>query len=142
MAYEWVPVELYGENGNGAVRRVTIADGVSVSVGALLQLLDPRTASYSHLASSPIAGVASEEHIANKGIVEISVWTDGLFDVRSSGAATVGDWAVADFNNYVKQFAPHSSNANTLGAASFASVIGRYLETAGNDEVVVVRLNL
>src|SRR3990167_6123960 len=70
MADEWIPIELYGANNDGGKRRVTIADGVSVSIGALLQLLDPRTASYGHLAKVAIVGVEAEEHIAENKLQE------------------------------------------------------------------------
>ena len=49
--HELVPVELYGANNDGEPRRYTIADGVTVSKGTLLALIDPRVASYAIVTS-------------------------------------------------------------------------------------------
>ena len=139
MADEWIPIELYGPNGDGGKRRVTIADGVSVSVGALLQLLDPRTASGGHLPANPVAGVAAEEHLPNKGVLSISVYTDGLFDVKAENGITLGAPVIAAAvnSNQVKELAL-SSFANF--AASWAGVLGHALETGTNAEVINIRL--
>lgn len=144
MANEWVPVELYGANNDGGKRRVTIADGVSVSVGALLQLLDPRTASYSHLAKVAIAGVAAEEHVANKGITEISIWTDGIFEVAVSGAVTLGKALISSLQDNQLQAisAVDVASATLVGELTGAFIPAHALETGTGAEVINVRLNL
>jgi len=91
MGEEWVKVELYGANNDGSPRRYTIADNASVSKGALLELLDDRTVSCAIKARAPIAGVALEEHLPNKGVTDISCWTDGVFRVVASGTIVIGD---------------------------------------------------
>lgn len=143
MANEWVEVELFGANGDGGKRRVTIADGVNVSKGTLLQLLDPRTASYSHLGGVPVAGVAAEEHIANKGVTEISVWTDGIFEVKASGSIGLGSWVEPGVvANTVREFIPSVASSALIVAASLAAVLGYSMETASDTEVINVRLRL
>ena len=142
MVNEWIPIELYGFEGAGDIRRATIADGVSVSKGALLQLLDPKTASYGHLANVPIIGVAAEEHLAGRGITEISVYTNGLFDVLASGSIGLGTSVIADLSNAVKEYNPAAASSSLQSVSSHAFVLGRALETASNNEVVVIRLQL
>ena len=133
MANEWVPIELYGPNNDGGKRRVIIADGVSVSVGTLLQMLDPRTASYSHLAKVPIVGVAAEEHVADKGIIEISVWTDGLFDVVASGSIALNDNLFTSLqDNKVQAYIASQALTHALQMRSY--------ETGSDAEVINIRL--
>ena len=144
MANEWVPVKLFGPNGDGLKIRYTIANDASVSIGQALQLLDPYTVSLSHLASAYTV-VASEEHIANKGVTDIACWTWGDFDVSSSGSISVGDFVVMDKSfNHVKALAlDNSSGSGTVLAASiatsFSRVLGRVLEASSDAEVVTIR---
>ena len=149
MANEWVAVELYGPNGDGQKRRVTIADGVSVSVGTLLQMLDPRTASYSHLAKVAIIGVAAEEKIANSGAVDISVFTDGIFEVTVSGAVVLGQSLTSSLQDNKLQ---GLVAADVTSAALLATILNNSgfnafnpayaLETGSDAEVINVRLKL
>lgn len=148
MANEWIPIELYGSNNDGGKRRVTIADGVSVSKGSVLQLLDPRTASGAHKYAVPIAGVAAEEHIANQGVTEISVWTDGIFDVKVSGASSIGDPFVLAWQDDTYNQVQAASGAGTIASSQAillnvgARIGGYIMEDATNAEVVNVRLRL
>ena len=125
MAREWTKVELYGPNNDGACRRYAIADATSASKGQTLTLTSPRTAVVGNK-DQPAAGIASEEHKANEGIDEISVWTDGIFTAYNSGAVTIG--AAAEFaeQNYVKQ--------SGVGAASGAAIIGYFISTSADSE--------
>lgn len=132
MVRELVKVELYGANNNGGARRYTIADGVNVSQGALMELLDPRTCSVAVLASKVFAGVAAEAHNANEGVTAISVWTDGIFEAYCSGSVVLGQPITGTHGNYVLG----------NGTASGAQLLGYSLETGSADEVVNVRLNL
>ena len=144
MANEWIPIELYGPNGDGGKTRLTIANGVSVSIGAALQLLDPRTASYSHLAKVALGGISSEEHVADKGNVSISVWTDGLFDAVCSGAVTLGDYVLLSlqYNKVQSITAPDIAS----GALELVRTLGRLniraFETGSDGETINVRLKL
>ena len=94
MANEWVKVELYGANNDGNPIRYTIADGVSVSKGQVLELIDNRTVQVNSTVGqlANMAGIALEEHIANQGKTTIAAWTDGIFRAVVSGASiTVGE---------------------------------------------------
>lgn len=135
MANEWVKVELYGANNDGCPRRYTIADGVSVSKGQTLKLIDPRTASGAilGLANEACAGVASMEKEANDGSTSIACWTDGVFEAQASGAIGAGNPICMAETNRVR-LAPTT--------ASGAQVIGYALEEAATLETINVRLRL
>jgi hypothetical protein len=135
MTNEWVKGELYGPNNDGNQRRYTIADGVSVSQGALLQLLDGRTVSYSILAHGPVAGVAAEDHYANQGVTSISCWTDGVFRAVASFAITAGTKLVAGgVTNQV--FAADVADI----ASSYAVILGTCYDTVAKGGTCSVRL--
>lgn len=140
MANEWTKVELYGANNDGGARRYTIIDGVSVSQGTLLRLVDPRTASYAWTSGVACAGVSAEEKQANDGATSITCYTDGVFTVYASGAITAGAPIAADIvPNKV-----HSWGGGT-SAASYADIIGYALGTAAgatNTSTLTVRLQL
>lgn len=137
MVYEWKKVELYGANNDGNPVRYNIADGVSVSKGAVLYLTDPFTASGAALGSKAVAGVASEEKAAGNGITSIAVWTDGKFLATASGAVTVGSPIIMDgiTANTIKVPA-------TVILASGAITIGYACETGAAKEEINVRLRL
>jgi len=135
MANEWVPVELYGLNNGGQVRRYTIADGTAVSKGQLLSLIDPRTASASIATDTVFAGIAAEDHYANEGVTSVGVWTQGVFEAVASGAIALGLGITGGSvnQNQILQ-AANTSNG--------AQLIGYTLETAAVGETVNVRLDL
>jgi len=133
MANEWTKVELEGSNNDGGVRRYTIADGTSVSKGALLALSDPRTAGPSTGALAPYCGVASEEHLANVGVTTISCWTNGIFSVTASEAIGIGVDLSGAENNTVTE---------SIAAASGAQIIGYSLEEATAGGTFTMRLRL
>lgn len=134
MAHEWTKVELFGANNDGGVTRYTIADGASVSKGAVLQVLDGRVASSGHLVQAPIAGIASEEHIAGQGVTSISVWTNGIFNVTASGVIAAGiSCAPADASN-VNKVCSSATTAEWTGI--------RAIDSAAAGETFSVRLNL
>ena len=139
MANEWVDIELYGPNDDGGKRRVTIADGDSVSIGTILKLTDPRTGSATAVVGQPIVGIAAEEHVANKGVTTIAVWTDGMFEVTASSALVLGDPVVAELENKVKALSVNDTASNST-VASWARVMGRSYETAAPGEAVNIRL--
>ena len=146
MANEWTVIELYGPNGDGGKRRLTIADGAAVSIGAVLELVDPRTASNSHLASVPIGGVAAEEHLPNVGITNISVWTDGRFDATLSGAINAGNPVVVSLQDNKVQAASGGFYTD-LGSGALLESLGAvtigYTDELGSDgEVISIRLRL
>lgn len=141
MAYEWEKVELYGANNDGEPRRYTIADGVAVSKGQLLVLLDERAASAAVTASIVYAGVASEEHLPNQGVTAIAAWTNGIFEATASGAIGVGSPITGAESNFIQSV---KENAALSGAiiASGAGILGYCFGAAADAEKVNVRLRL
>ena len=139
MANEWTKVELYGANNDGTPRRYTIANATSVSKGQLLSLIDPRTVGGGAASAAAVAGVASEDHLANQGITSISVWTDGIFEAVAYDAIGVGAGIMA---------AGGGNKVLALDVASAASIqfgtgcFGYSLEAAEAAETVNVRLQV
>ena len=144
MANEWTKVELYGQNNDGDCRRFAIADGVAVSKGTLLALVDvggTRTASAAVIASKVYAGIASEEHLPNQSVTTIAVWTNGIFEATASGAVGMGSPITGAEYNF---FQSVKENAATSGCAiaSGAGIFGYSFEEAADAEKVNVRLRL
>jgi len=138
----WNKVELYGANRDGEPVRYTIADGAAVSRGTPCQLLDPRTASCGCLASAPLAGVAMEDHKPNKGILSISLWTNGVFDALCSGAiSTVGEPYKMSKEGYIKAVSS-TDIASAATIASYGVVLFRAFEIGADNERINVRLNI
>lgn len=133
MANEAVIIELF--NGGRPIR-FTCADGTGIAKGSLLELTDPRTVIQNANDNAPVAGIAAFEKVANDGAVTISAYTDGIFDMLTdAGSDSVGHMAA------------NSATANTLQTGDAddllqGSTVGKLLETAGNAEVVAVRINL
>jgi hypothetical protein len=134
MANEWTKVELYGQNNDGDPRRYTVASGVAIAKGTLLQLTDPRTASAHSAALQPIAGVAAMSKSATDLSTSISAWTNGIFEVTCSGAIPVGMGVSAGTAANIVAVAVNAS------AASGTIICGHALETAEEGEAINVRL--
>lgn len=128
MANEAVNIEL-----PKLIVRRTCADGNAIALGTILKLIDPNTVEASAADNDPFGGIAIEEKTADDGIVEIGVAMDGVWDILTdAGTDTAG--AIV---NIVA--------ANTVGTAAatdllHGGVVGKLEETAGNAEVVRVRL--
>lgn len=112
----------------------TVADGNGIEKGTLLAMTDPRTAIAVSASGSAVAGIAAREKIASDGRVKLAVYRKGIFDMYASGAFSVGDpLAAAGFQNQVKL---------ALSTVSGAGIIGHALETATDQEVVQVYLDV
>ena len=134
MTNELTKVELYGANNDGTPVRYAVANGISISKGDLLTLLDDRAASSATTAwGAPFAGVASEEHTSGQGVTSVSAWTNGIFEAVASGAIEVGGPVRAADVNKVMAAENIASGAKTLGYA---------LETVTDGETINVRLRL
>ena len=132
MTNEAVKVEL--TNSTGFPRRYTCADGTGIVKGSLLKLSDPRTAAQSDTANEALAGIAAMEKEASDGSTSITCWTDGIFDMKASGAITAGDPVCsAGADNLVQ-----AGDASDKGA----EILGYALETAADAEVINVRVRL
>ena len=83
MADEAVIVELLGDEGD--VIQFNVADGTGIAKGAILQLTDNRTAAAS-AADKVVAGIAATEKVASDGQITLGCYTNGIFDLKDSGA--------------------------------------------------------
>lgn len=135
MADEAIIVELLGNKGDPV--RYTVADGTTIEKGTVMELEDPRTCKKVSGAGCVIAGIAAEEKTANDGITSISVYTNGIFELKcaAGGTATLG--------SYVRSAG--SDNTITVSTTlddETGKSIGKALETGGNSEVINVRVLL
>lgn len=134
MANEAVIIELLGNGGDPI--RFTCADGTGIEKGTIMELTDPRTVIKVSGANTALVGIAAEEKVANDGQTSIGVYTNGIFDltISSGGVTTLGSDVVANAgDNKIEDF-------DTLDGEK-GYVIGKALETGGNDEVVAVRVH-
>ncbi len=132
---KWVKVELYGANNDGNPVRYAIADGVSVSKGDVMALLDNRATEPATVSTTVFAGIASEEVIGSDNVGAIALWTDGRFRATASEAIGLGAPVTGTHGNFVFL-------AQGAGGASGATVIGFADQVAAQDEVITVRLKL
>jgi hypothetical protein len=112
-------------------RRYQCADGVAISKGDLLVLIDANTASGASLVGEAFAGIASADKVANDGSTNIGCYTDVIADLQltSSGVA-VGSLLMLSGANLL---IPATANAILSGA-----VVGKALETGSAQEKIRV----
>jgi len=128
MANEAVIIELLGNGGNPV--RFTVADGVAIPKGTLMQLTDPRTASATSGDNQPFCGITATEKVANDGQTSIACWTCGIFDLTDSGAGiTAGERVSIKAANTI---------AKVAAADQLFADVGIALETASGGEVIAV----
>lgn len=115
---------------------MTCADGTGIEKGTILKLTDPLTASASDGANDIVAGIAASEKIASDGTTSVAVYRQGIFDIKASGAISVGDpVGTSATANHVQ------SIANTTNLSG-SKRLGFALETATDGEVIQVELNI
>lgn len=133
MANEAVIIELF--NGGRPIR-YTVADGATIEKGTLMYLsADPRTIAASSGDGEIFVGVAAHEKVASDGATTLAVYTDGIFDLKDSGAGiTLGNMAKLNGANLI-------ATADEAGAQCAIEYVGQVLETCGAAEVVAVRVN-
>lgn len=147
MANEATISELYGENGNGDIRRYTISSALAIAKGALLQGSDPHTASLaqnwslgSSATSGAFVGIAVSEKVAGDADTEIGVYTNGVFELKASGAITSFHPVYCAGNNEVKAItAAIASQALVVGLLD-TMMVGIAQETATDGETIRVRV--
>lgn len=133
MANEAVIIDLLGNGGDPVTFNVANATGIEK--GTLMYLeSDPRTIKASSADGQIFVGVAAAEKVASDGSTTLAVYTNGIFDMKDSGAGmSLG--AIAKLNG-----------ANVIAAADQAGiqgdneVVGMVLETAAASEVIAVRI--
>lgn len=111
----------------------TVGNATSIEKGAFLKLVDARTASGAALIGAVCAGIAAREKVSGDGRTRLAVFRNGIFDVRASGAITVGEPVQMAENNDVMRAAANASGAVVIGSA---------LETATDAEVIQIHLNI
>lgn len=133
MANEAVIIELLGNQGDPV--RYTVADGVGIEKGTLMYLsADPRTAAASSAEGQPFVGIAAHEKVASDGSTSISVYTNGIFDLKDSGSGvTLGDMVKLGGANLI-------ATADEAGANAEQEIVGMCLETASGSEIVQVKV--
>ena len=133
MANEAVTIELLGNGGDPI--RYTVADANAIPKGTLMYLsADPRTMAISSAQGQFFCGIAASEKVANDGQTEIAVYTNGIFDLKATTAAiTLGNYCKLGGANLI-------AAADEAGAQDAAQLVGKCLETVGNDEVTAVRI--
>ena len=111
----------------------TCADNISIIKGAVLKLLDARTASGAITAADPIAGIAAREKVSGDGRTQLAVYRTGIFDMHASGSAIALGANVC------------AAGSNSVGAVndtlSGAQILGTALETISDGEVGQIQLN-
>jgi hypothetical protein len=113
--------------------RKTIADGVAIPAGSIMQLSsDPNTVTIS-AGDNVFGGIAWEVKTANDGITELVVAKNGTWDIKDSGAGmAIGNICSVNGVNLVKTLIEADV---VLGKA-----VGKVQETASASEVVRVKV--
>ena len=134
MVYEATKIFLFGANNDGNPITYTCASGTAIAKGTLLQLSDPMTVSAHSGVAQPIAGIAAMDKANNDYSTTISVWTDGIFDMKASGATLIGQGVTAG--------ATGNTISGAIATASGAYTFGYCLEALGANETGRVKLTL
>ena len=113
----------------------TCADGTAIPKGTLLALTDPRTAIQNSTSGSVLAGICARDKVANSGITEVDVFTDGIFDMTFSGSGIIG---LAVMGSTASQDAIEQASPTERGR----EILGHTLESPSDGEVVQVELNI
>ena len=110
-------------------------DAVAIAKGQLLALTDNRVAIRNSVSGSVLAGICARDKIANSGLAEVDVFTDGIFAMTFSGSGTNGE---AVIGSSASQDSIEAANPTNTGRA----ILGHLLQTATNGELVEVELNI
>ena len=128
-------VKIEPSDAQAATRRYTVASNAAIVIGTFLTLSDPRTVASNTTTGAIFAGFAAMEKKNDDYSIAISAYTDGIFKCTASGAIAVGDLLkTAAPGNYVMTW------TGTL--ASNAIIVGKALETAADEDTLLVELNV
>lgn len=119
-----------------AMRRYQVANGVGLSKGQLLTLIDPNSVSGSTTATfnEAFAGICAFEKVANDGSTEVTATTKGIFDLYAGIALTAGDLVSMSGVNMVRK----ATASDILSGC----VVGKALETATTGETIRVAVGV
>lgn len=112
----------------------TVADGVAIPKGTLLELTNNRTAVAVSASGSVLAGIAARDKVASDGLTEMPVFTDGIFAMLVSGSATVGLAVSAGADVSSVTLAPVTRKGRMI--------LGHALATGSDNAVVQIELNI
>lgn len=128
MANEAVCIETPTE-----FERKTVADGIAVPLGTIMQLSsDPNTVTAS-TAADLFGGIAWEEKTASDGITELTVAKNGIWDLTAANEGiTLGSILILSGANLI--------TAAAAGDLLTGAALGKLQETAAANEVVRVRV--
>ena len=135
-------VDLYGLNNGGQVIRYTCADTGDIKKGTIMTFSDPRTvASMANTEGVIFAGICNADKESGDGATSVGCWTNGIFEMKASGAITTGDIVetAAGDENTIKRMVDGASGAVM---ADISKIVGIALEDAATDEVINVRVNI
>ena len=82
MANEAVCIETPTE-----FRRCVIGDAVAAPIGTIMELEDVNVCSLSDTDTNPFAGIMWVEKVANDGVTEAVLATNGVWDIKATAAA-------------------------------------------------------
>lgn len=112
-------------------RRYTIADAAAVPIGSIMKLSDPNTCALSTADNDVFAGIAWEEHEASKGITEMTLAVNGVWDITTTNAGiTAGALVSIGGANLIL-----TADAN---AVINGEIVGKAQETCAGTEVIRV----
>jgi len=132
MANEAAIIELLGNAGEPM--SWTVAEDAGIAKGTILKIgSDPRTAAAS-AAADKFAGIAAAEKVANDGSTTLAAYTKGVFDLKATGAITLGVMVSLSGANLVK--------AATATEVEGGQIVGKCLETAANEEIVAIAVGV
>jgi len=140
MANEAIKVELYGPNASGEPRSMTVASNAAFIKYTLLTLADPRTVA-AHTATGSGAvfgGIASMDKDGSDFSTNVSVFTNGIFDLVASGAIGIGQEVILAGGGANLVMA----KSQLPNPASGAQIVGIALETVSDAEVFECRVNI
>ena len=112
----------------------TVADGVGIEKGTLLELADPMTVAKVTGAAPLIAGVAAEEKVASDGRTKIGVYLRGVFKATAGGSITVGDGLIGE--NATNELLTSTASADEI------EICGVSFESASDGETFLFLLNV
>ena len=125
MANEAIIVELLGNKGDPV--RFTCADNTGIAKGTVMELTTPRTVKAVSAADKPLVGIAAEEKVADDGQTSISVYTNGIFQLKcATTQCEIGDTvsAAAGDNTIALGTSLDDEKGWTLGYALETIAIG------------------
>jgi len=133
MADEAAIIELF--NGGRGIR-YTCQDATAIPKGSLLTLDADRRVIVATSANAPFVGIAAFEKVASDGSLQVTAWTDGIFDIKSdTGTDVVGTLMAVS--------ATDTNTVETGAAADLlnGSDVGYYIEAGTNAGTEAIRVN-